>query len=85
MRRLTIDLGSSTSTTTTMHKTTITIRETALGWLNQHTGRYYAAAGSAYAAVLRADRKVEQGAITAINWMPSTSAGLAAVRTIGAK
>ena len=68
-----------------MHKNTITIRETSLGWLNQHTGRYYVAAGLAYAAVLRADRKVEQGAITTINWMPSTLAGLAAVRAIGAK
>lgn len=68
-----------------MHKTLNTIRELPTGWLNQHTGRYYSTAATAYAAVLRADRKVKVGAITTINWEPQTSVGTAAVRALGGR
>ena len=70
-----------------MHKTTITIRETALGWLNKHTGRYHRAAVLAYNSVLRQDanalRKAGRNSITTIIWEPTTSAGLQIVRTLG--
>lgn len=66
-----------------MHKSTNAIAELPSGWLNQHTGRYYRSAAHAYAAVLRADRKVRVGAITTIVWIPRTAAGTAAVRALG--
>lgn len=68
-----------------MHKTTNTIAELPAGWLNRHTGRYYASAAQAHAAVLRADRKVKVGAITVINWLPLTTTGTAAIRAIGGR
>lgn len=63
----------------------VTIRETGLGWLNKHTGRYYKTAIGAQRAIKRdaARRVTADGAlVTMVNWETTSVIGTAIVKAI---
>lgn len=63
----------------------ITISETPVGWLNQHTGRLHPTAAQAIRSVRRSDKQVanEYGmTVTVISWRPTTRVGRLVARAI---